>query len=272
MTDSEHNDLLDKVRAIPEWYHTLELPGGLVTPGWFDLRSLAPQLPFPALAGKRCLDVGTFDGFWAFEMERRGAAEVVAIDVVDPREWDWPVGSQDAVVAALARRKAAGSGFLVAKEALGSSVSRHELSVYDADPSTLGTFDFVYVGSLLLHLRDPVRALERLRAVCTGELLVVDAIDLPLSKLLPRRPVAWLDGVGRPWWWKPNAAGLAQMVRVGGFDIVGRPNVVYMPTGVAYPKTMPRVRQLRRLDAWQQLVTTRRGEPHAAVRGRPRAY
>ena len=34
-----------------------------------------------SLAGKTALDVGTADGFWAFEMERRGAARVVAIDL-----------------------------------------------------------------------------------------------------------------------------------------------------------------------------------------------
>ena len=42
------------------------------------------------LDGKRCLDVGTYDGFWAFEIEQRGAKEVVAVDVLDPRRWDWP--------------------------------------------------------------------------------------------------------------------------------------------------------------------------------------
>ena len=37
----------------------------------------------------RALDVGTWDGFWAFEMERRGA-EVTALDLDDERDLDWP--------------------------------------------------------------------------------------------------------------------------------------------------------------------------------------
>ena len=42
--------------------------------GWFDTRAVGPRSRCPtSLAGKRCLDVGTWDGFWAFEMERRGA-------------------------------------------------------------------------------------------------------------------------------------------------------------------------------------------------------
>src|ERR687886_329868 len=174
----------DALRAEVEaldWYHTLELAPGLETPGWFDTRPLAAELPWPELAGRRCLDVGSFDGFWAFEMERRGAREVVAIDVLDPRRFDWPVGSDEAVIAQIGARKGEGRGFEVARAALGSSVERRELSVYDLTRAEVGTFDVVYLGSLLLHLRDPVGALERVHAVCDGELLLVDTIDLGLT-------------------------------------------------------------------------------------------
>src|SRR5438552_2650983 len=79
---------------------------GIVTPGWFDLRDLPPKLPFPSsMTAMRCLDIGTFEGFWALEMERRGAEEVIAIDILDPLAWDWPAGSNDAVVEALEDRK-----------------------------------------------------------------------------------------------------------------------------------------------------------------------
>jgi tRNA (mo5U34)-methyltransferase len=267
----DHGSTRERVADIPEWYHTLELAPGVVTPGWFDLRDLPGQLPIPAsTTGLRCLDIGTFDGFWAFELERRGAEEVVAVDVLDPQKWDWPAGSTESVRAAVGRRKAAGRGFEVARDALGSSVQRHEMSVYDLDPEVVGTFDFVYVGSLLLHLRDPVRAVERVAAVCRGQALFVDAIDLPASRLFPRRPLASLDGAGRPWWWKPNLAGLARMITVGGFDIQHGPQLVYMRGGAGFEAAKVPLRRLRRLDGWQELVTQRRGEPHAAVLGRPR--
>ena len=56
------------------WYHTLELPGGQVTEGMFDLRNQMHHYGLPErMDGMRALDVGTWDGFWAFEMERRGA-------------------------------------------------------------------------------------------------------------------------------------------------------------------------------------------------------
>jgi tRNA (mo5U34)-methyltransferase len=49
-----------------KWYHTLELPDGYVTPGYFDLRGVSKRVPIPAsLAGKRCLDLASSDGFWA---------------------------------------------------------------------------------------------------------------------------------------------------------------------------------------------------------------
>src|ERR1044071_7362880 len=72
------------------WYHTIEFPDGTVTPGFYDTRQAPQFIPWPSqLKGGRCLDVGTFDGFWAFEMEKRGAAEVVALDLADPEKLDW---------------------------------------------------------------------------------------------------------------------------------------------------------------------------------------
>src|SRR3954463_3151693 len=85
--------------AQREWYHTLELAPGVKTPGYFDHAPLLEKLPIPAsLAGKRCLDVGTFDGFWAFGREPRGATNVLAADIVDPLAWDCPAGSHPAVI------------------------------------------------------------------------------------------------------------------------------------------------------------------------------
>jgi tRNA (mo5U34)-methyltransferase len=254
-----------------EWYHTIELAPGMVTPGWFDTRSVAPRLPFPdSLEGKRCLDVATFDGFWAFEMERRGAAEVHAIDLLDPYSWDWPARRDEETVRAINRRKEGGRGFDVAHRALGSNVRFEERSVYDLDPAEVGEFDFVYVGSLLLHLRDPARALERVRTVCTGQLLLVDNIDLFLTLLLRRRPVGTFDGLGRPWWWKVNLAGLLRMLRVSGFEPERRPERFYMPPGAGHPgRRTLRPGMLRHAEGRHIALTALRGDPHAAILSRP---
>ncbi|MEJ7892306.1 MAG: methyltransferase domain-containing protein [Solirubrobacteraceae bacterium] len=263
-------DLARRVAEL-EWYHTMELAPGVVTPGWQDTRTVADavRLP-PRLAGRRCLDVGTFDGFWAFEMERRGAAEVVAIDILDPREWDWPYASTPAAKAEIGLRKASGRGFEIARDALGSRVERLDCSVYDLDPAVHGRFDVVYLGSLLVHLREPVRALERVRAVCGGDLIVVDGIDLLLSLALPSRPVATLDGGGRPWWWLANQAGLARMVEVAGFDLTAGPERLFIPPGPGQPLAPMRPRYLRSRHGRQALVVARFGDPHAMIVARPR--
>jgi tRNA (mo5U34)-methyltransferase len=254
-----------------QWYHTLELAPGVVTPGWFDTRAVAARLPLPdSLAGLRCLDVGTFDGFWAFEMERRGAAEVVATDVLDPEEWDWPVGSSPEVVSELARRKRGGEGFRLAREALGSRVQLVERSVYDLDRGELGEFDFAYLGSLLLHLRDPVGALERVRSVVRGRLLVVDVHDPLLSLLFRRRPLAALDGCGRPWWWQSNVACLVRMVEAAGFEPVGPPVRLRMPRGPGQPLRRPPARILARREARRELANALLGDPHCAILARAR--
>jgi tRNA (mo5U34)-methyltransferase len=248
------------------WYHTIDL-GGVVTPGWFDLRDLAPQLPFGNLADKRCLDVGTFDGFWALEMERRGAREVIAVDELDPRRWDWPTRSAPETVADLYDRHREGSSFPRVREVLGSRVNRRHCNVYDLDPENLGRFDLAYVGSLLLHLRDPVRALERVRAmlVTGGRLILVDAIDAELTLLHPSRPLADLDGRGRPWWWKPNLAGLGRMVEAAGFELEGKPKWVYMKPGAGQQLPRPRLRSLRSRSAREAVLTKWKGEPHGLV-------
>src|SRR4051794_27657105 len=123
-------------------------------------------------------------------MERRGATEVIGIDVDDPSDRDWPGDAPPSGSTADFDR--ALRTFGVASEALGSRVERRNLSVYDLTPDVIGQFDFAIMGSLLLHLQDAVRALRAVRTVVTGELLSVDQIDLGLSLTHPRTPVGRL--------------------------------------------------------------------------------
>jgi len=261
MTDAELREFV----ASQEWYHTIELRPGVVTPGWFDTRLVSAKLPWPSLVGKRCLDVGTFDGFWALEMERKSAAEVRAIDVLDPKQWDWPAIHAADVVEAIGERKRAGGGFELVVEELKSKVQRMELSVYDLDPSVMGLFDFAYVGSLLLHLRDPISALMRVREVLEpgGQLILVDAIDWELTLRHPRSPTARLDGDGRPWWWRPNRMGLQRMVESAGFQVVDGPHVFAMPRGPGRARVRPSLRALKGAIARQEAIEGSIGDPHA---------
>jgi tRNA (mo5U34)-methyltransferase len=251
-----------------DWYHTIDLPGRGPTPGYFDTRGAPVPLP-ERLDGKRCLDVGTYDGYWAFEMERRGAAEVVAIDALDPHRWDWPGDATPEAIRTMAADKQAGA-FDVARDALGSSVRRRDRSVYDLNPVRDGAFDVIYCGSLTLHLRDPVGALMAIRSVCRGILVYEDVIDLPLSALMPRRPAASLDGRARPWWWKVNAAGLVRMAEAAGFEVLEGPRRFFVPFGAGAPELRVRLRRLHTRAGWAEALLARKGAARAAVVARPR--
>jgi tRNA (mo5U34)-methyltransferase len=255
--------LSDDVRTL-DWYHSIDLPGGVTTPGHFDTRKAVPHLPFPeSLSGRRCLDVGTCDGFWAFEMERLGAGEVVGIDVDDPSERDYPVTFAGGVGDA-GRAK---STFGLAKETLGSKAERVPLNVYDLSEDRLGRFDYAFVGAILLHLRDPVRALSRVREVA-DEVLVGDVIWLTGTRLFPNRPVAMLDGLRTSRWWTANLAGLRRFVASAGFEVIGSGGPFYVPFGEGHPDPR-RTRKRAPLTARvAKRAIDRVGVPHAWVRGR----
>jgi hypothetical protein len=69
----------------------------------------------------------------------------------------------------------------------GSSVVYEERDVYDLD----GEYDVVFMGFVLQMVRDPLGALEAIRGVCRGHLLLLDTVSLPLSLLAS--PLARLD-------------------------------------------------------------------------------
>lgn len=203
----------DAPAADVGWYHTIDLPTG-PTQGFYDLRRLATKVLPTDLSGKRCLDACSATGFWAFAMERRGASEVVALDVASYADKDWRRPSMAPDAAELQ-----GEAFRVAKRALGSSVERIEQNVYDVSPASIGTFDFVFIGSVLLHLRDPVRALRALNSVTTGELMSFEPILFRTSVLHPRSAWGRMAMGSDSKWWTPNAFAHREWLASAGFDV-----------------------------------------------------
>jgi len=215
------DDLSARVAAIPFWYHKIELPDGVVTPGWAPLNAAQYQVP-KSLLGKRVLDVGAWDGYWTFEALKRGAFEVVAIDDFSDQLDFGRV------------KRPAWETFDLCAEALEygpEAVSRREMSVYDVSPETLGTFDVVFFFGALYHCRHPLLALDRLASVCSGEIYVESAI---LDDYSPYR-----GGIGRGYagtqmvaefyptieygnnptnWWVPTLQCLGHMVKAAGFS------------------------------------------------------
>ena len=98
------------------------------------------------------LDIGAWDGWFSFEMERRGA-EVLAID-----NWDNP-------------------RFHEARAMLNSRVEYQQIDMYDLTLERVGRFDIVLFMGVLYHLKHPLLALERVCALTT-EMAAVDSFIL----------------------------------------------------------------------------------------------
>jgi tRNA (mo5U34)-methyltransferase len=208
------------------WYHVLELPDGSTTPGWFDLRPYVAHYGLPEdMSGMRALDIGTWDGFWAFEMERRGAT-VVALDLDDERKLDYPPRRRPQSFSETPR----GDGFRMAKELLGSNVERVDLSIYEATPEEIGSFDLVFCGTVLLHLRDQLLALERIAGLCTGTFVTAEEYDR-LASLVPFAVSRYrADRDSDVVFWLPSIRTWRRMLWTAGFDRVEQHTKFVMKT------------------------------------------
>lgn len=156
-----------RIAAHGRWFHEIELAPGIVTPGEDANRLKLPVLDElglpPDARGLAVLDVGCSDGYFAFEMEKRGA-EVLAVDLVAE----------------------GASGFALAREILGSRVGYRTDNVYNLAPERYGRFDVVLFLGVLYHLRKPLAALDALRSVTApGGVLFVATLLIDDYVLLP---------------------------------------------------------------------------------------
>lgn len=249
-----------------KWYHTFDLPGGVTTRGMFDHRQFVKKLPIPeSLQGLRCLDAAASDGFFGFELARRGG-EVVSLDLPDhneqdfsgvPRERDWEVG-----------QGRANQCFGLVREATGLNVQRVDGSLYDLGGMDIGTFDYVFLGNILLHLRDPIGALQAVRTVTGGELLSVEPVSMPQTLLRPFTPTGQYSLSDENTFWTPSMRGHRTLVQAGGFEVLDSGGPVLQPLGdlnPAWPTRPPRT--LHEVVYWS--FTRRFGKATAWVRARP---
>lgn len=188
-----------------DWWHSIDLGQGIVTPGKADTRSLLSRLQLPqSLAGRSVLDVGAWDGFYSFEAERRGAAEVVALDLHSWQEGGESWGSK--------------AGFDFARRARESNVRDVMADVMDITPEVVGgEFDLVLFLGVLYHLRDPLGGLERIASVTRGQLVLETFIDLtqigrPAAAFYPAKSMVESTN-----WWGPNTPAVVAMLETVGF-------------------------------------------------------
>lgn len=233
-------EALRAAAAAIDWYHTIDLGHGVVTEGLVDHRPQLDSYHLPeSLRGMRCLDVASMDGFWSFELERRGADEVVAIDVARRSDLDLPYGVREEIIRS-GQDGPATAGFEFAHRALESKVDKKIVSVYELSPERVGQFDLVFLSDLLLHLRDPQTALDHVRSVCRGVAYVADVCHPDLetgdSTCLAEYPT-WVPG--EYVWWRMNANTIGSMLLEAGFDTVDELSRFRLNVPGAKPESLP---------------------------------
>jgi tRNA (mo5U34)-methyltransferase len=216
----------ERVRALGEWFHNMNLNGVQTAPNHFlgdypavKWARFADAIPAD-LSGRSVLDVGCNGGFYSIEMKRRGAARVLGVD-------------SDERYLAQAR---------FAAEVVGVNVEFGKLSVYQL-PSLGETFDVVLFMGVLYHLRHPLLALDILHDYVARDLLVFQSMLRGSPDIAPfARDYAFTDTghfddpryprlyfVEQRYahdptnWWIPNRACAEAMLRSAGFDPVDRP-------------------------------------------------
>ena len=158
---TDRDELVNLAKSYT-WVHTIDLGGSYTTPGQWGRGNPEITRAFDAIdfRGKRVLDIGCWDGQWSFEAESRGAAEIVATDLISQR--DFKQDRTFEVAAALRGSKA---------------IYIPDLSVYDIE-TLKSDFDVVLFMGVYYHLKDPIKAFTAVRRVLRdqGQLLTEGAI------------------------------------------------------------------------------------------------
>ena len=184
------------------WHQRFDLAPNVPTPGVSPADWLLAAFDVPHdLRGSSVLDIGTTNGATAFELERRGADRVVAVDVLDI---DW-------------------FGFRALAELFDSKAEFVQCSLYELPDVLNETFDIVVFWGVLYHLRHPLLGLDGVRRLARDivylETAVSDFHDEP-SEVIAR--FHQLDDLGNDFsnWWSPTTAALTAWCRSAGFDVL----------------------------------------------------
>lgn len=186
MSGTDISDLRQQVNSL-EWYHSIDLGDGVVTPGQSRSPVLKPPM-LPDFKGKSVLDIGAWDGLYSFTAERSGARRVVALDHYvwgvdfERRNRYWaeceaegrfpdPDRDMEFWDSDLRRKRA----FDLARRTLNSRVEDVVGDFMTIDQARLGAFDVVLFLGVLYHIPDVFGALRRLRPlVAEGGLAVIE--------------------------------------------------------------------------------------------------
>lgn len=163
-----------------DFYHTVDMPGHGTIQGQWDLRGReATYLGDVNFEGKSVLEIGPASGHLSFWMEAQGA-RVTAFELGEDHKWDFvPFKGVDLVAHHASRKihlRRLHNSWWFLRAALKARAQAIYGTVYDIEPS-LGRFDVVTLNSILLHLRDPLRAIEQAASVCGETIIITDVAE-----------------------------------------------------------------------------------------------
>ena len=173
--------------------------------------------------GKKVLDVGPANGFFSFEMERRGA-NVVAIDLGQNSEWDvvpHPYFDEENLKANMRENvRKVENAFWYGHRLLKSKVELVYGTVYDV-PRLIAPVDVALMSNVLQHFRDPLRAIEQVSKVVKETLIITetlwyespDFIASPSMRLIPKAESPECNHS----WWHVSPALVTSFLRLLGF-------------------------------------------------------
>jgi SAM-dependent methyltransferase len=213
------------------FYHRMEIPGLETTVfDWDLIGDEAAYLGNFDFRKRRVLEFGAASGGLTFWIERQGA-DVVAMDLSpDVTRTSWDMLLPPEADAELARREmAAGvarlnNGFWYAHEFYRSQARMVHGTAYCV-PSSIGRFDVVTLCAILLHLRDPLGALEHALSFTDEAVIITDLVPFELSPEERDRHLAvFFPGrrftpFGGGTWWHMSPQIYRTYLEMRGFEV-----------------------------------------------------
>ncbi len=107
------------------------------------------------------------------------------------------------------------------RDLLKSKVKFVNARVYDVSPELFNgqTFDLVFMGTILLHLRDPIGALMAARSVCADRLIAATPIWYQANGNPEPQMMLYIHGDNMTWWY-PNTTCYKHWFLGAGFASV----------------------------------------------------
>ena len=279
-TELTKQEVESKLNGI-RFYHSFEFENGAYIPGDWNITVDLKDYKFPkSMKGMKVLDIGPASGWFSFYFESLGA-DVTVVETRGYQDFDvygvWSYSDPEKIKSKEDKILADGKkiylgpvseSFWAVHEVLNSNVKWVNGRVYEVSPELFDgeAFDFVFMGSLLPHLRDPIGALRAARSVCKDTLYATAStwLDLykrphmgllfylrdPLGALRAARSVCkdYLYTTASKWfyhdeyqhpimvlpytdidkisWWLPNKACYEHWFKAAGFSAVDVENLV----------------------------------------------